>query len=498
VLDGDELVSRLAFFWGPETQPDLVMLDVLENLSAQITHVVARIRTHARIHSLAFFDSLTGLPNRQLFRRRLLNSLRMARRDSHSLGLLFIDLDGFKSVNDSFGHAAGDHLLKEVARRLVESVRSSDTVLQGEPDDQKPLVSRLAGDEFIITLSQISDAQDAGYVAQRLLDLLTTPFDIDNHEIYLTASIGVAIYPGDGDHSEALLAASDLAMYHAKQMGRNQFQYYTESMNVHRARSLEVEMRLRRVLERGDLKLHYQPFRDAAGAKIVGAEALLRWRDEELGDVSPAEFIPIAERAGLIVQIGSWVLKTACKQMSTWQRQGYRPLRISVNVSGIQVQRGGLVEEVDALLTANCLSPAQLELEITESTIMQDDEVTLKSLEEIRNLGVGIALDDFGVGYSSLSYLRRFPLGCVKIDRSLVSGIPQNPEDGALTAAVIAMAHSLQLRVVAEGVETLAQAEFLRSHGCDELQGFLFSHPLPAEEFELLLERDKPDEEEAG
>ena len=412
--------------------------------------------------------------------------------------MLFIDLDGFKSVNDSLGHAAGDRLLKQVAMRLIESVRSSDLVLRGELEDRKLLVSRLAGDEFTIILTKISTAEDAGNVAQRLLDSLAMPFEIENQEVYVGASVGITVYPNDGEDPETLLTASDVAMYHAKQLGRNQFQYYTESMNVHRARTLAVEGRLRRAIERGDLTLHYQPFRDSAGAKVVGAEALLRWRDAELGDVSPGEFIPIAESSGLIVAIGSWVLKTACEQMRTWQGQGYRPLRISVNVSGIQIQKGGFAEEVAALLIANRLSPADLELEITESTIMQDDETTRRSLEEIRDLGVGIALDDFGVGFSSLSYLRRFPIGCVKIDRSFVCGIPENRGDEALTAAVIAMAHSLDLRVVAEGVETLSQAEFLRSHGCDELQGFLFSGPLPAEEFESLLERDKPDGSEPG
>jgi diguanylate cyclase (GGDEF)-like protein len=440
--------------------------------------------------ALAQYDSLTGLPNRRLYKERLEQALLEAQREGGLVATLFFDLDEFKRINDSLGHSSGDRLLCLVAERLVSVVRRTDAV--GRADSGEG-VSRLGGDEFTFLLPRISDAQDAGVVAQRALQRLREPFRVDGHEIFVSASIGIAVSPLDGEDVETLLKNADTAMYAAKERSRNSFQFYSRSMNEAAERKLVVEGCLREAIERDDLSLHYQPLIDSVTGETRGAEALLRWDDQVLGSLSPSEFVPIAEGTGLIVPVGAWVLRTACEQAQAWQRAGFRPIRMSVNVSGHQLRQPGFLETVKQTLLETGLSPAYLDFEITESTIMQDDEVTADVFRELDELGIGLVLDDFGTGYSSLSYLRRFAISRVKIDRSFVAEIPGNPEDMAITAAIVAMAHSLLLTVVAEGVETLEQAQSLRELGCEELQGYLFSAAVPAGEFNRFLERDKSD-----
>ncbi len=442
---------------------------------------------------LACYDSLTGLPNRRRYREQLEDALSRAHREGKWVATCFIDLDGFKRINDTLGHRSGDQLLTEVAARLVGVVRSGDSLARSAPEDADVSVSRFGGDEFTLLLSGISAAEDAGRVARRILTALREPIEVDRRELITTASIGIAIYPMDGEDAETLLKNADTAMYWAKSRGRNNYQFYSKFMNEDADRKLGLENRLHRALREGEFSLHYQPFWDPRSGETTAAEALLRWNDPIYGPVRPDDFIPVAEDAGLIVPIGAWVLKAACRQARDWQEAGYRPIRITVNVSGHQIRQAAFVDLVAQTLRDTGLSPAYLELEITESTIMQEDEETDAAFRALHDLGVGIALDDFGTGYSSLSYLRRFQISRVKIDRSFVAQIPDNSEDMAVTAAIVAMAHHLLLPVVGEGVETERQAQSLTELGCDELQGYLFGAAVCAEDFVQFLSVDKPD-----
>jgi diguanylate cyclase (GGDEF)-like protein len=429
-------------------------------------------------HYVATHDVLTGLPNRQLFIDRLGQALAEARRHGTQVAVLFLDLDRFKPINDTFGHAAGDRLLVAAAHRLAECLRETDTA------------ARLGGDEFTIILTNVVHAEDVAKVSQKLLECLADPFTLEEREIFVSASIGVSLYPGDGGDVEALLKNADTAMYRAKANGKNNFQFYLPAMNERALEWLELERSLRLALERDEFVLHYQPQFDAVSGRIVGMEALLRWRHPELGIVYPKGFIPLAEETGLIVPLGEWVLRTACAQNRAWQNLGLPPVPVAVNFSARQFQRQDPAQVVTEALQATGLDACWLELELTESVVMSDAEAAVATLKELRELGVGISLDDFGTGYSSLSYLKRLPLGKLKIDEIFVRNLMVDPNDRAITAAIVALAHSLNLTPIAEGVERPEQLEVLRLLGCELVQGYLFSRPVDPEDAAVLLARN--------
>ena len=441
-----------------------------------------------QVRFLAYHDSLTGLPNRTMFKEYLDRSVAQARRNQQDLAVLFLDVDNFKHVNDTLGHHAGDVLLQEVAERLSKVLRGDDYVARGHaqnaPDD---VLARLGGDEFIILLPDIPDTHAPGAVAQRLLEILAKPISVNGQECHVSASIGITLYPMDGKNTDELIMHADIAMYHAKDKGKNTYQYFENAMNLAAIERLKVEGRLRNALQHNHLELHYQAQVDSVTREVVGLEALLRWRDPDEGLIPPNEFIPVAEASGLILPIGEWVLQEACRQARVWQKAGHPLHLISVNVSSVQFARQDVAAVVRAALTKNRLDPRCLEIEITESVIMSDPETAVRMLDEIKELGVSVALDDFGTGYSSLSYLRRFPIDTLKIDRSFVREIDEKPEDAEIIGAITAMAHTLHLRVVVEGIETDRQLRAVVERKCDVIQGFLFSRPLPANEVVHLL-----------
>jgi diguanylate cyclase (GGDEF)-like protein len=445
--------------------------------------------SNEQIRYLAYHDNLTGLPNRLMFNDCLEHSLARARRSEMPLALLYIDLDNFKYINDTLGHHAGDELLKLTARRMRSSLRRGDHLARTELEQDPQTVARVGGDEFAIILPCIKSPYAAASVATRLLESLSQPFRIVSQEIFVTASIGITTYPQDADNAEALVKNADVAMYHAKEQGKNIYQYYSESMNAAALERLTMENRLRRALERDELLLHYQPLVDAQTQKIVGVEALIRWHQPELGWIFPTEFIPLAEESGLIVPIGEWVMKTACKQLKQWLDSGIGRMRLSVNLSNQQFRRERLDSVIENILRETGLPPSYLEVELTESSIMRSEQTAEKVLTAIKRLGVSIALDDFGTGYSSLGYLRRFPIDTLKIDRSFVKDIVTDKDGAEILSAIIAMAQTLKLSVTAEGVEDIQQFEFLRSKGCDTIQGYLFSRPVPPEDIEMLLQQ---------
>jgi diguanylate cyclase (GGDEF)-like protein len=391
------------------------------------------------------------------------------------VGVLFVDLDRFKNVNDTLGHAVGDQLLQQVSERLTRSVRSGDTV------------GRLGGDEFAIVLANLSSGQDANLVAQKIMASFSEPFKLGNSEIYVSASIGITLYPDDSADQDTLIRNADSAMYRAKEMGRNSFQFYTPEMNARALEVLGMENSLRRALDRDEFLLHYQPKASVTDGCIVGVEALLRWRNPDGGLVSPGEFMFVLEETGLIAQVGEWVLKHVCLQIKAWEDAGIVPVPVAVNLAARQFNAKDFGPNIGKLLAEQKVNPGLLELEITESSLMTNAEETARTLEYLSEIGVGVSIDDFGTGYSSLSYLKRFPLDALKIDRSFVRDLTTDNDDATITRAVISMAHSLGLKVTAEGVETAEQLAFLTEHGCDEIQGYYFSRPLPAAECGLWL-----------
>lgn len=434
-----------------------------------------------RLDYLAHFDPLTGLPNRKLLVDRIQQIISNCRRYQRKMAVLFIDLDNFKSVNDGFGHDVGDNLLKQIARIISTLLRDGDTV------------AHLSGDEFIVLLSEIANPQDAASVAEKILSAVKEPIHPDNlsdREIFITASIGIGIYPQDGEDKETLMTNADTAMYHAKSAGKNLFKFFSPSLNRITQRHLKMEQHLQQALNRNELTLHYQPQININTKKIIGVEALLRWQNQEIGNVSPADFIPIAEETGLIVPIGSWVLRSACMQGMQWQKDGLDPMHIAVNISSRQIQHNtDFLQTLKLILNETGLSPDMLELEITESIMLQDIETTIKMLHEIKNLGVRFSMDDFGTGYSSLSYLKRLPLDAIKIDQIFIQDIVTDRNDAAIVAAISVMARQLNLELVAEGVETKEQLDIIRTHQCEIIQGYYFSKPVCAEEMTKMLQR---------
>jgi diguanylate cyclase (GGDEF)-like protein len=460
-------------------------------LERSIRYAIERKRSEEQIIQMAYFDNLTNLPNRILFQDRLKQALAHCERYQRQLAMLFLDLDNFKRINDTLGHFMGDLLLKEVANRLKSCVRKNDSVGRQNIDELDRSVARLGGDEFIILLNEINNAHDVAKVAQRVLTALSKPFFVLSQEVFITASIGIIVYPFDGSDIDTLLKNADTAMYHAKSQGRNNYQFYKESMNATALEMFTIENHLRKALDRGEFLLYYQPRMDILTGKIVGMEALLRWRHPDKGIILPAEFIYMAEETGLIVPIGEWVLNTACAQNKAWQTEGLAPIHMSVNLSGQQFKQYDLLKTVDRALYNTRLDPQYLELEITESIIMKNVEMTIAMLQELKGIGIQISMDDFGTGYSSFSNLTRFPLNIIKIDRSFVRYIPENQNDIAIVKAIIAMSKTLKLTIVAEGVETEQQLEFLFEQGCDEMQGFLFSPPIAVEDASKLLREEK-------
>jgi diguanylate cyclase (GGDEF)-like protein/PAS domain S-box-containing protein len=433
-----------------------------------------------RIHYIANHDALTALPNRAMFSDMLNMSIQNGRRYNRGFAVLFIDIDRFKNINDTLGHDAGDRLLQEMGKRLTETVRTSD------------VVARLGGDEFVVLVQEVLEVKQVASVARKVLSALVHPVTIEGQECRMTASIGICMYPSEAQDEVALMKGADIAMYRAKEDGKNNYKFYSQEMNVHSFERLALETSLRRGIERNEFLLHYQAKLDLRSGRITGVEALVRWQHPDMGMVPPAQFIPLAEETGLIVPLGKWVLHTACAQGVAWRKQGLPPVHIAVNLSARQFADDDLVADIAGALKSTGLPPQLLELELTESMVIQNSERASRVLREIKGMGVRLAIDDFGVGYSSLTHLKRFPIDTLKVDRSFIRDVPGDAEDKAITEAIIAMGKSLNLTVVAEGVETQEQQTFLKEHACDEMQGFFFSKPIPGEAFaELLRQRTR-------
>jgi len=460
-------------------KPAIEELDLISKASRLAAIAIEQRQLTDKLAYQAQHDALTGLPNRTLFEDRLHRALAQARRQGWSVAVMFVDLDRFKQINDTLGHTVGDALLQQVARRLESCIRRTDTL------------ARMGGDEFTVLLTEIRDTQYVQLIAQKLLDALQSPFELDNHELFVTASIGVSIYPKDGKDAATLERNADSAMYRAKGMGKNNYQLFVPEINASALEALEIENALRRALENRELQLRYQPQVNLDGT-LAGLEALLVWNHPKLGIIPPVQFIPVAEESGLIIPIGTWVLKEACRQNSFWLREGYPPVTVAVNVSVMQFTRPGFVDVVSSALGEAGLKPSLLELELTESVVMGNVEESKRQLERLRRLGVGISIDDFGTGYSSLSYLGSLPIDTLKIDQSFLEQVDSEPKKRQLVKAIVELAHGLKLCVVAEGVETEAQLDALRQVGCDRVQGYLTGEPVSPEAVAALLGEPHP------
>ena len=449
-----------------------------DTYAATALEISAIKQNEQRLEHMAYYDGLTGLPNRTLVQDRLKHSLTMAQRHSYPVGIIYLDLDRFKEINDTLGHNVGDQLLVETARRIKEHVRESDTV------------SRIGGDEFLILLPEIGNAQNAANLSQKILDTLSKPFLLANHEMFISASLGISLYPADSENAETLISNADTAMYHAKAQGKNNYKFFTEDINKSTVQRFMLETRFRRALDKLEFQLNYQPKIQMSTGKICGMEALLRWYHPEQGNIKPSLFIPLAEETGLVLPLGEWALREACRQNKEWQDEGLRPIRVSVNISARQFMKEGLLDVVRDTLYETGLPPENLMLEITETAIIEDFEKTIQILKSFRKMGVGVSIDDFGTGYSSLNYLNRFSIDELKIDQSFIADIDK-ADNRKVVNAIIALAHSLNHEVVAEGVENAEQLSILKESTCDELQGYYFSMPLSAEDFHKLLKEDK-------
>jgi diguanylate cyclase (GGDEF)-like protein/PAS domain S-box-containing protein len=473
-------VSRKAT--DPGHKPDFVVLarDITERKEAE-----------SQTLRLAYFDSLTGLPNRQSFLSRLSREVKIAQRDGKKLAILFMDLDGFKAINDTMGHNTGDLILQWAADRLQKEIRPYDMVSRMNDDETEVELARLGGDEFTALIPHIAKPEDALLVAYRIRDLMRLPFVLDGREVVLSASIGIAVYPEDGEDAATLLKHADTAMYHAKDKGRDNCQFYSTSLTQRAQQRLNLATNLRQALARNEFSLVYQPQFDLASGRIHSIEALIRWNHPGQGIIPPMDFIPLAEENGLIVPIGEWVLRTACTDAAQWQAAGHE-LRVAVNLSPVQLKDPNLVRTVLDILGQTTLVPELLELEVTESAVMENSGATLATLNALHDQGVRIALDDFGTGYSSMNYLKRMPLNNLKVDKSFVKGLPDDRENHAIVRAILSLARNLGFSVTAEGVETREQAVALKAMACDTLQGYYFSRPVAAADIPQLLTREWP------
>jgi diguanylate cyclase (GGDEF)-like protein len=446
---------------------------------AVVSDISERKAAEEHMVYIAQHDFLTDLPNRMMLHDRLTQAIAHAGREQRKVAVMFLDLDRFKAINDTLGHLVGDKLLKIVASRITSVARVSDTV------------SRLGGDEFAIMLPYIENMDDIATIAVKLLTSVAGPCVIDGNDIEVTTSIGISVFPEDGDDSESLIAHADAAMYQAKGNGRNNYQFFTHEMNRRTLERMAIKNKLSHALERNELFLLYQPQVDLQSGRIIGAEALVRWDHSLYGNVLPAQFIPIAEENGLIPPIGEWVLREACRQNQKWRKLGLMKITMAVNLSAVQFRQKNLGEIIKDVLHESGLAPSGLELEITEGIVMQDAEAAILLLEDMKAMGLKLSVDDFGTGYSSLSYLKRFPIDKFKIDQSFVHDLATDTDDAVIVSTIISMAHSLKLKVIAEGVETAEQLAFLKQQGCDEIQGYYFSKPVSAEEFTKLLSSGK-------
>ena len=455
---------------------------------AIVREITTRKKSEAKIHHLAYHDNLTGLPNRQFFSKRLRQAINHARENDQKLATLYLDLDRFKRINDTLGHGVGDALLKAVAKRLDRCVRGVDSVARIEthrPDSVR--LARLGGDEFIVLIEDVDNEDQVSAVANRIRKALAAPFKYQGHQFIITPSIGISMYPEDSQEKDELMMNADLAMYQAKSAGRNNYRFYSGTMNRRSLDRLDMENELQNAIRNQLFDIYYQPKVNLANFRTVGVEALLRWHHPEKGWVSPSQFIPLAEETGLIIPLGAWVVQQACRQLVDWQENGLPDISIAINVSSEQFRHGDLLNSVLDTVKHHGIHAGSLELEITESLLMKNTEETVAALRKFKDAGIRISIDDFGTGYSSLSYLKQFPLDSLKIDRSFVQDLHNNNDDAAICAAILAMAKELSLNVVAEGVEFEEQLEFLRRHGCDQIQGFLVSKPLPPDELKTFV-----------